>query len=183
MLKVATSEIQQLKIWKFPEIQVLIIKTFRNSGAGHKLQRFKHTVLAVKIWSLKIGHSGHICDYFYTNIYIYIFFFCLRSLQWRPRFSTPEILLYFSLQHPLQHLNGHPSKRPNCLTLVILRKLVFPTWLGIAVATRDALDSRVQLLSPPSLGLAQAKPRLDPGFEFICSLDKQGGRPRVARIL
>ena len=31
VLKVATSEIQQLKIWKFPEIQVLIIKTFRNS--------------------------------------------------------------------------------------------------------------------------------------------------------
>ena len=33
-----------------------------------------------------------------------------RSLYWRPRFSTPEMLLYFLLQRPLPHLNGHPSK-------------------------------------------------------------------------
>ena len=31
-----------------------------------------------------------------------IFFFCLMSLYWRLCVSTPEILLYFSLQHPLQ---------------------------------------------------------------------------------
>ena len=35
------------------------------------------------------------------SIFFFFFFFCLRSFYWRPRFSTPEILLYFSLQHPL----------------------------------------------------------------------------------
>ena len=39
-----------------------------------------------------------------------IFFFCLRSLYWRSHFSTPEILLYFSLQHPLHtRMVTHPS--------------------------------------------------------------------------
>ena len=60
-------------------------------------------------------------------------FFYLRSFFWRPRFSTPEILLYFSLQHPL-HTWWSPKSQssanhgPTCLTSVILRELVFPTW-------------------------------------------------------
>ena len=57
--------------------------------------------------------------------------FCLRSFSWRPRFSTPEILLYFSLQHPLHTwMVTHPSANhgPSCLISVILRELVFPTW-------------------------------------------------------
>ena len=42
----------------------------------------------------KLGHKNrfHLGDR--------IFFFCLRSFYWRSRFSTPEILLYFSQQHP-----------------------------------------------------------------------------------
>ena len=39
------------------------------------------------------------------------------------------VTLYFSLQHPL-HTWIHPSANhgPSCLTSVILRELVFPTW-------------------------------------------------------
>ena len=40
-----------------------------------------------------------------TQLKTKLFFFCLRRFYWRPRFSTPEILLillYFSLQHPLR---------------------------------------------------------------------------------
>ena len=38
--------------------------------------------------------------------YFFFFFFFLPQefFYWRPRFSPPEILQYFSLQHPLQHL-------------------------------------------------------------------------------
>ena len=48
-------------------------------------------------------------------------------------FSAPGISQYYSLQHPLQHLNGLPSKYstyhgPSCLTAVISRELLFPTW-------------------------------------------------------
>ena len=62
------------------------------------------------------------------------FFFCLRRFYWRPRFSTPEILLillYFSLQHPLRTWRvTYPSSNhgSSCLTSVILQELVFPTW-------------------------------------------------------
>ena len=63
--------------------------------------------------------------------YLSIFFFCLRSFYWWPRLLTSEILLYFSLQHPLHTwIITHPSANhgPSCLTSVILRELVFPTW-------------------------------------------------------
>ena len=53
------------------------------------------------------------------------------------RFSTPEILLYLSLQHPLHTwivsdlslIQVFPwPKLLSCLTSLILRELVFPTW-------------------------------------------------------
>ena len=43
-----------------------------------------------------------------------------------------RFILYFLLQHPLQHLNGHPysaNRGPSCFTSVILRELMCPTWL------------------------------------------------------
>ena len=62
-----------------------------------------------------------------------IIFFCLRSFYRRPRFlhSWDYTVQYFSLQYPLHtwmvtHLSANHG--PSCLTSVILRELVFPTW-------------------------------------------------------
>ena len=58
--------------------------------------------------------------------------FQYRSLNWRPRLSTPAIFYcIFSYSfHFTTWMVTHPSAihGPSCLTSVILRKLVFPTW-------------------------------------------------------
>ena len=61
-----------------------------------------------------------------TNFLYFFIFLCPQEF-----FTEAEILLYFSLQHPLHTwIVTHPSANhgPSCLTSVILRELVFPTW-------------------------------------------------------
>ena len=52
------------------------------------------------------------CDVNVKQCFGFLFLFLALVLQkyfLETRFSTPGILHYFLLQHPLQHLNGHPS--------------------------------------------------------------------------
>ena len=75
-----------------------------------------------------------------TTILFLTIFFCLSSFYWRPRISTPEIILYFSLQHSLP-LEWSP------IPVLTLAQVAYLQWsygnwcfqLYIAVAT--ILDS------------------------------------------
>ena len=65
----------------------------------------------------KIWHGMGIRRNKHTNCsanFLYMFFCCLMSFYWSPRF----------------YMVTHPSANhgPSCLTSVILRELVFPTW-------------------------------------------------------
>ena len=67
-----------------------------------------------------VQHNWFINDEFTIHSVIFLFvclFFCLSKFHLRPRFSTPEILLYFSLQHPLHTwMVTHPNANhgPSC---------------------------------------------------------------------
>ena len=110
---------------------------------GEKFSVGQETVISLTIVLLR--QYNFISAWWTTGIY-----YCLRSLYWRPRFSPPGILQYFSLQHPLQHLNGHPSNCwlwPKLLNFSELTGTVFPTWycriVGHKYKTSSRSDSKI----------------------------------------
>ena len=99
-------------------------------GRANVLPQHWHPWLCIMMfirlfWSIVQGKELYVI--FLRAPSIVFFCFCLRSIYWRGLILHSEILLYFSLQHPLHTwMVTHPSANhgPSCLTSVILWELV-----------------------------------------------------------
>ena len=106
------------------------------SAAGSSSRSNVRLIICLKILA-KLYKINIVLKYSqcYTVTIFFYFFFCLRSLYWRPCFLHSwdfTVFLYHSIHFNTQMVI-HPSANhgPSCLTSVILRELMFQ--LGIAV--------------------------------------------------
>ena len=92
----------------------IINELMRNclGGSHQQLQPSQDSVVYKR--SLQRWIKSYFPPIIFFLIFILFFYFYflkfLSCLYWRPRFSTPEILLYFFTTASTSHLNGHPSK-------------------------------------------------------------------------